>query len=42
MEKKIIRIEYKQFPKQLDSIITWKYQLEYYSDGSVMFRGLWF
>ena len=40
--KKLIRIEYKQFPKNPNSYVIWKYQLEFYSDGTAMFKGLWF
>ena len=40
--KKLIRVEYKQLPKHPDSYITWKYQSEFYSDGTIMFRGFWF
>ena len=42
MEKKIIKITYHQFPKQKDALVIWKYKIEYYSDGSSMFIGLWF
>jgi hypothetical protein len=42
MIKELIKVEYKQFPKQPYSYVIWKYQLEYYSDGTIMFRGLWF